>query len=81
MRFPTRDEGASTSNLRTFIVTNNTVNRPSAVRPDGFDIVRAFSRLSDDDRAAIFTAAGAPPLSPAIRAGLADVVRSARKAA
>jgi len=81
MRFPTRDEGASTSNLRTFIVTNNTVNRPPAVCPDGFDIVAMFRRLNDAERAGILDLVGPPPLSPAIRAGIASVARSARKAA
>jgi len=47
-----------------------------------WDIVRTFSRLTDDDRAAILAVVGeAPPLSPAIRSGLSDVARSARKAA
>lgn len=53
----------------------------SVIPPSPWDIVRAFSRLPEADRAALLAAVPPPPLSPAIRSGLAGVVATARKAA
>jgi len=53
----------------------------SVTAPSPWDIVRTFSRLPDADRAALLRQVPPPPLSPAIRAGLAGVVATSRKAA